>query len=87
MKVERLKTEEKQEKEIVSEIAKHVNANTIIDKVTDITQPIQQNLTSCLDSGKGRDWKPDSAVETTNAREKSCRKGAQRPGGAIKTRS
>lgn len=33
MKVERLKTEEKQEKEFVTEIAKQVNANTLIDKV------------------------------------------------------
>jgi len=33
MKVERLKTEEKQEKEIVNEIAKQVNATTVIDQV------------------------------------------------------
>lgn len=34
MKVERLKTEEKQEKELVSEIARQLNASTLLEKVS-----------------------------------------------------
>lgn len=33
MKVERAKTEEKQEKQLVTEIAKQVTANTLLEKV------------------------------------------------------